>query len=113
MGIEICGLSLLEYAAKKGATFDRVCTIGRQQIQVKKTEYAKILNKTGNINRLEKLNSSIKNKEIYGEYYENIFKVLFGSKITDSIDVNDFEGASIIHDLNLPLSPPNKIYSYH
>ena len=103
MGIDKHGLLLIEYAAKKGANFGAVCTIGRQQIQVRKSDYKRLLNITGNINRLEKLNKM--DSEIYMEFYENLFKVLFRSTTTDSIDSNTFEGASIIHDLNLPLPP--------
>lgn len=69
MGIDKHGLLLIEYAAKKNANFDKVCTIGRQQIQIKKSYYKKILNITGNINRLQKLNKI--DGEIYMDFYEN------------------------------------------
>lgn len=48
---------------------------------VKKSYYKHILNITGNINRLEKLSKI--DGEIYMEYYENLFEVLFGSKTLD------------------------------
>ncbi|SVE06425.1 uncharacterized protein METZ01_LOCUS459279, partial [marine metagenome] len=102
MGIDRHGLIALEYVSKKGANFDTVCAIGRQQIQADKLFYEQVLKKTGNINRLEQLNKI--NGEIYYEYFENLFKSLFQSTITDSIDVCEYEGASIIHDLNFSLT---------
>jgi hypothetical protein len=107
MGIDAHGLLALEYASKKGANFNKVCTIGRQQIQIDKTFYSKLLNKTGNINRMKMLNKF--NGEIYFEFYEKLFKYLFESKVTDSIDKDSYEEASIIHDMSLPFSSKSQI----
>ena len=103
MGIDKHGLLAIEYAEKTGADFSRVCTIGRQEIQVTKAFYEKILRKTENFDRTKKLRNI--HGEIYKEFYENFFKVLFKSKVTDSIDANTFEDASIVHDMNFKLSP--------
>ena len=40
-------------------------------------------------------------------YVEELLKDCFGSSIVDSIDVNDFEGATIIHDMNVEI--PNNL----
>ena len=47
MGIDRHGLIALEYVSKKGANFDTVCAIGRQQIQADKLFYKQVLQKTG------------------------------------------------------------------
>lgn len=87
MGILQKDLDILWYTKNIWADFQSTLMIGRQQY----------------FGSSEYLNSFI-NKEIQltDNYSEPIFRQLWAKKI-DSIDYSDYEKATIIHDMNLPI----------
>jgi len=93
MGFDINGIKLLIESKKLNINFEKTLMIGRQEIHAEEKSVRKIL-KTVSLNI---------HKYQHHKYAENLLAFL-GSKQTDSIDINDFEGATIIHDLNVPIN---------
>ena len=92
MGISFNQLAFLLYVKKFG-NFNKTITLGRQNLDPSK-RLAKLL-----------LPSISKYKEYI--YADRLLEEYFHSSIVDSVDVSDYEGATIIHDMNKPL--PNKL----
>lgn len=97
MGLDSNGIDLIFSAKDKGVDFLRTLTIGRQNLLLSEMALQK---------KLEDHNlSGYKAKDLLSEgntFAEPFFKIL-GSKITDSVDFSSYEGASIIHDMNMPV----------
>jgi hypothetical protein len=91
LGINTHGLNFLVYA-NKFQDFGDTVTIGRQGLHVKDSTVRKILS----------IGLDYKNDD----YAEKIMKIYFKAGRVDSIDNSNYEGASIIHDMNykLPLN---------
>jgi len=83
MGIDLHALNFLRYIKKKNY-FRKTVTIGRQQLH----EIDHYLD-----------DQKYKNND----FCEKLLINNFGSEVVDSLDYSDFEGASIIHDMNKPL----------
>jgi hypothetical protein len=88
MGIDVHGLNLLRYSQKFG-DFGSTITIGRQGLDV--------------------IESDVRDAVAAGTDYRNdrycepLLLSYFGSTGVDSIDNSKYEGASIVHDMNLPI----------
>lgn len=95
MGLEVKSIELLIEAKKQGVNFDRSLTIGRQRILVKERMFRQILSKCGLIENKDSIE--------YDRYAEPFFKLL-GSNQLESLDASDYEGATLLHDLNYPIS---------
>ena len=96
MGLDINSVQFLVAARKKGVSFGRVAMLGRQSLNVYPRTMVSVLEKNGL--PAEKFRAA-------GEgcaYAEPFFEALGATRI-DSLDYSDFEGARLIHDLNLPL----------
>jgi len=84
MGLDITILNFLRYIRLLHGDFGNTVTLGRQEVHT--------------INpKLVKLYGDMVTSDIYAE---SILTNEFGSINVDSIDYSNFEGASIIHDLN-------------
>jgi hypothetical protein len=97
MGFGNDAVRSLFIAKKQGAAFDQTLTIGRQTWCLSKKkliDYARHYNM--NV-------SEIENIVFEDDYSEPVFYAL-GAKYVDSMDFSDYEKASIIHDLNKPVS---------
>jgi SAM-dependent methyltransferase len=87
MGLDIQNIRLLNHCYNYG-NFKDTLTIGRQGMYV-------------NENQLRQL---LEDPEcVLENYCENIFINNYGSTKVDSIDYSDYEGCSIIHDMNIPI----------
>ena len=95
MGIDIQSLYFLMYVHKFG-NFNKTITIGRQNLNIRFPNKKLIPFITKYRNEI---------------YIDQLLKDYFGSTIVDSIDASDYEGATIIHDLNTPI-PENLKYKY-
>jgi len=97
MGIGRASLEGMFYMAKHGVDFHHSLTIGRQQVTVGLDTLKSILTKYDS------------NKEYSGKniYAEELFQ-FFGADVVDSIDYSDYENATILHDMNLPISEEYK-----
>jgi len=97
MGFDINGVKLLIKAKQLEVDFDKVITIGRQGLYLTKKEMKNLLSKAGLANDNNEVTSTGNN------YAESLLKSL-GAVVTDSMDASDYEGATVIQDLNLPIS---------
>ncbi len=96
MGLIQANARLLLSAKRKGVCFDRVLTIGRQQVFLRRQELDAL--------SIEFAAASLKDQaEQQGEFCEPFLQHMLGADTIDSVDYSDFEGATITHDLNLPV----------
>lgn len=103
MGIIADSAELLLECRQRGIPFGKMAMIGRQNVFISRPEL-KILLKRAGLAKDERLASSI---EQSGDFAERFFEAL-GAETVDSIDASDFEGASLVHDLNRPIPEPWK-----
>jgi SAM-dependent methyltransferase len=75
-------------ARERGASFDRTLTIGRQNIYVRRAEARRLPSQP----------------PPFGEHGEEFLCDLLGIRDLQSVDASDFEGATLIHDLNRPVA---------
>jgi hypothetical protein len=89
MGIDVTGLNLLRFATARNGGFGKVATLGRQSIHVSKA----------------KIQSLLKTPSDYkpADYCEELLGQFFGASSVESFDVSDYEKATHIVDLNVPL----------
>jgi SAM-dependent methyltransferase len=80
MGIDIHAVNFLKYASQK-KPLGNVATIGRQHLMIPR-DYVK-----------------------FGQHCEALLQERFGAQRVDSYDFSDYEGATHIVDMNLPLVP--------
>ncbi|MDR1149854.1 MAG: hypothetical protein LBK66_14610 [Spirochaetaceae bacterium] len=100
MGMSSESLRMMCFAAKNGTDFSKTVTIGRQLCLIPKEELNKILS---DYNPGYKDSHEMKelNKIYYKDscqYAEPLFEY-FGAKTTDSIDISNYENATIIQDM--------------
>jgi len=88
MGVDVWTARFLAGEAARGVDFARTLTLGRQSLYMTQAEYASVC-------------PTAPPKPIVS-YADNLF-ISLGARKLDTIDVSDYEGANIIHDLNLPL----------
>jgi hypothetical protein len=97
MGIDINAARFLISANKRGVHFGRVVMLGRQSLNVFPGKMAHLLQQHG------------LPADAFGggapecAYAEPLFRSL-GAESVDSLDASDFEGAGVVHDLNLPMA---------
>lgn len=89
MGIEVHGFNLLKFAAAR-KRFGRVATIGRQGLHVPKEKVRRLLDLPREID--------------FGPWCEDLLTSHFGASSVESFDNSDYEQATHIVDLNLPLT---------
>lgn len=99
MGVGYQGLQFSLFGKGKGVSFERTVMLGRQNHYLD----------AGTVQSMfERFGSPVTDAEVHAilhhAYSENLFKQLGASQV-DSIDASDYEGASIIHNLNDPIPP--------
>jgi len=89
---------MLIEAKQDGVSFDQTLTLGRQKINLARSEYLKIYNKYYDILQNNRID------DFMSEEYADLFlcKLLNINELS-TMDISDYEGAKIIHDLNLPI----------
>ena len=96
MGITKNDCDLLFYSKKLGVSYRETLMLGRLNLYVSHDE---ILSSIKKYQTNEKELTEVSFKD---EYSEPLFEIL-GAKKVDSMDFSDYEKASIIHDLNVPI----------
>ena len=96
MGITNNCVKFLAYSHQSGIDFKKTVMLGRQRLYADFDLVNRIL-------RNVEINLLLKSNE---EFAESLFQC-FGAKEIDSLDISDFEGANIQHDLNTPI--PDKL----
>ena len=97
MGFNINGTKLLLKLKAEGFEYGKVITLGRQRLNLRRAQLQKNLNAFGydvDAPALKKKNNG----------YCEPFLELLGSTHVDSMDVSDYEKATVMHDLNEPIS---------
>ena len=92
MGLDRTAAEALCAAKSLGAGFDTVLTIGRQWLGAPRET----------IEQIAAIHRASFNGVAGSRFAEPLFRML-GAKRVDSLDISDFEGATICHDMNLPL----------
>jgi SAM-dependent methyltransferase len=96
MGIDTGAAQLLLGAKASGADFTEVLMIGRQFFYPDREALAQMLRWQG----IEKDAGDLLRES--GGWSEAFFRLL-GARNVDSMDASPFEGAAVIHDLNMPI----------
>jgi SAM-dependent methyltransferase len=99
MGIDIHNLHFLAYAQDRGARFDRTVAIGRQALFVEDWE----LEAHRRARRLAPLAAPAPGAP---RYFEPLLREWLGARDVESVDASPYEGASLVHDMNLPWPTP-------
>jgi hypothetical protein len=97
MGLETTAAHSLCAAKSLGADFTRVATIGRQWLLLSPSELNAVMRAAG-------VTSDI--GPLLAEQFSEPFFVMMGAQEVESIDYSKYEGATHIHDMNVPI-PPN------
>ena len=96
MGFDVATIEILLTAREDGVCFDRVLTVGRQLLRISPAQMRSVLSRHG-------IPLSAKQaREVFSEekgYCEPLLRLL-GAHSVDSIDASNYEGASILHDMN-------------
>ena len=108
MGLDTNGVKFLLSCKKKGVSFQRTMMIGRQILNLELDELKACFHQFSiNVSpeQVEKVHSGSDG------YSEALLRYLGASQI-DSIDFSAYEGANVLHDMNLPIeSSLHKKYS--
>jgi hypothetical protein len=99
MGVDASVARLLLGARELGASYESTLTIGRQRFYLAQREFALELRRAG-ISSAKRLAGELLVSA--GGYAEPFFQHL-GAVEIDSLDVSDYEGATLLHDLNEPI----------
>lgn len=98
MGFDYNGIKLLLHLKSRGVNFNKTVTIGRQGLYVdaKSLEnlFEKYYHKISSENCIQILNS----------HFSEPFLNNLGATQIDSLDASDYESATVIHDMNTPIS---------
>ena len=104
MGLSVDSTSFLVQAWKRGVRFDHTLTLGRQHMLVSPERIEKILQQYGAWPPAEgeaKFHAAL----LESPWRFDVFAGALGAKKVESCDVSDYEGATLIHDLNQVIPP--------
>ncbi len=104
MGLDRNGLKFILYARRKGVSFRRTALIGRQRLLLGAKDLFQIMTEAGETISLSEAASLFKSGEGYAE---PLFRYLGGEEVI-SLDKSSYEGASRLHDFNLPIGEDYK-----
>lgn len=99
MGLDVNGVKFMLAAKAGGADFSSVVTIGRQRLHLSEADFKVLLRAF----QLDVNDAQIRHAYCARDRYAEPFFELLGASRAESMDASDFEGASIVHDLNLPV----------
>ena len=97
MGIDIHNLNLLAHAQDLGVSFERTLAIGRQALFIEDHE----LQAHRRLRGLPVLDEPVRTPGA-PRYFEPLMAQWLGAQQADSVDASAYEGATHLHDMNLP-----------
>lgn len=97
MGLSRDGVRFVLYARRLGVDFSRMATLGRQDLELGRGALARELADFGHRLPQEEI------ARIHGPYADELFRWL-GARELHTYDNSSYEGATHIHDLNLPIT---------
>ena len=99
MGFDVNGVKCLVTAKGRGVNFERVVTLGRQELRLDGAELMRSL-RAGGISLGGRAGRDL--LEGADGYAEPLLRLLGATEVT-TIDASQYENASLIHDLNRPI----------
>ncbi|MFL6375828.1 MAG: hypothetical protein ACJ73D_14260 [Pyrinomonadaceae bacterium] len=99
MGLDVNGIKFVLYAAGHGVSFAETAMIGRQSVLASAEEVARSCELFGHQISADKARELIDDSDGYAE---SLLRFL-GATVVTSFDASDYEGASVVHDLNEPI----------
>jgi hypothetical protein len=103
MGLDTNGIKFILACKKHGVSFKDTMMIGRQILNADKNQVEENLKGFGLYESDNQVNNLLSENKGYAE---SLLKML-GSETIDSLDYSNYEGANILHDMNLPV--PNEL----
>lgn len=91
-----CEFLLHAHKSYEDLSWNRTLTLGRQQMFISPVEVANLASEFG-------LTLELKTDWHVGTGYCEPFLMALGARTVESMDASDYEGASIVHDLNQPV----------
>jgi hypothetical protein len=101
LGIDANGAAFLALAYASGADFTRTCMVGRQGLFLSPKD---LLSSFASVGVALDPNAVTGAFSLQERFAEPFFKMLGAQEIA-SLDASDFEGATVIHDMNQPVPP--------
>jgi hypothetical protein len=98
MGLTYTEIHEMLSARRAGASFDRALTLGRQNLYLHRKESAALIDEFGLAPEVAGLS------EPFGTYADDFLRTALLVGALDSMDVSSYEGAAILHDLNVPVA---------
>jgi len=99
MGIDSPSMQLLVDARCRGAEFATSCTLGRQNLYIRPRELERLFQRRGQATP----STEDLSKYVWGGYSDELLRDLLDVEKLDSLDFSDYEGASLVHNLNQPI----------
>lgn len=104
MGLDTNGIRFLLSSRKKGVSFENTLMVGRQILNLEPRELRENLAGFGLLESEDQVKNFLTES---GGYAEHFLRSL-GARHVDSLDYSAYEGANILHDMNLPVAPELK-----
>lgn len=101
MAIQFNDVKLLLWAKNLGVNFAKTLTLGRQGFLCSPRRLKAVLRNFGYRATLKEIDTCFARPSM-GPLYADAFLRLLGAQAITSVDRSDFEGASLLHDLNDP-----------
>ncbi len=99
MGFDVQGLRFLLSAHRNGVNFAKTATIGRQQLFIDPASLQRLLQSFG----LARNSQDVKHLVTEADGFAEPFLRLLGAADICSVDASPYEGASVVHDMNVPI----------
>jgi SAM-dependent methyltransferase len=101
MGLDFNSIKFLLWSKNLGVSFDRMLTLGHQGLSCSRARLGRAFQNFGFSATDEEVALCFKH-EVFTALYADEFLKLLGAKEVVSVDHSDFEGATLLHDLNQP-----------
>lgn len=99
MGLNVNSLAFLLRARAWGVPFGHVLMIGRQSLAVTVADIRRLVKRETSAT----MNLNLRRLDLGSDVYAEQFFTLCGATTVDSMDKTAYEGATVLHDLNLPV----------
>lgn len=105
MGFDTNGVRFLLEAREHGAQFSECAMLGRQEMQLSKNQLGAVFKKLGVDADISTTDRLMQKNENSNFVYAEPFLRYCGAKTVTSIDYSEYEGASLVHDMNVEVPP--------
>jgi SAM-dependent methyltransferase len=99
MGLDINSVKFLLWAKNLGVSFERTLTLGHQGFSCSPAKFKRAINNFGLSGTQDEIDKCFSHIPFTPLFADGFFRFL-GAKETASVDRSDFEGATLLHDLN-------------